>query len=101
MDTALRRAIINTGGKDLGKDFENIVYLELKRKYGDVFYWSGSGEVDFVVHTKAGVLPIQVSFDQPKPRHEEALTEFYQKHPQALESRTITTANFSQVIKSI
>lgn len=101
VDPALRHAIINTGGKDLGKDFENIVYLELKRKYGDVFYWSGSGKVDFVVHTPAGILPIQVSVDQPKPRHEDALTEFYQKHPLALESRTITTANFSQVIKSI
>lgn len=35
---------------DIGRKFENLVYLELRRKYDQVFYFSEKKECDFVVY---------------------------------------------------
>jgi hypothetical protein len=35
---------------DLGRKFENLVYLELRRKYDQIFYFSEKKECDFVVY---------------------------------------------------
>ena len=64
IDTGLRRAIRAKGGEDLGKDFENMVFLALRRKTNEVCYWKG--EVDFVITTRSGTpTPIQVTYDKP------------------------------------
>jgi len=47
----------------------------------DICYWKGKGEVDFVVSTDQGITPIQVTWDQPKARHEDALEAFYRQFP--------------------
>lgn len=51
VDTALSRAISFKFSQNLGRLYENIVFLELKRKNEDIFYWkSRKGyEVDFVI----------------------------------------------------
>jgi uncharacterized protein len=79
IDPAMRHAVITKTGNDLGKDLENLVYLELRRCFKQVYYWKKTSEVDFVVESKHGLVPIQVSLDQPKQRHEVALEEFYQE----------------------
>ena len=81
VDTGLRRAVSARSGRDMGKDFENLVYLVLRRTTADISYWKGKGEVDFVVNTQRGVTPIQVTYGEPQPRHEEALDEFFQQFP--------------------
>jgi len=94
VDTGLRRAVSARSGQDLGKDFENLVYLVLRRTTADISYWKGKGEVDFVVNTARGVTPVQVTFGDPQPRHEEALEEFFQQFPHANEAVYVTPKSF-------
>lgn len=97
IDTALRRAVTTMAGEDTGKDFENLVYLSLRRKTPDICYWKGTGEVDFVVSTGNGVTPIQVTFDQPRKRHEDALQEFFSYFPHANEAVYVTPDSFIEL----
>ena len=34
---------------DIGRIVENIVFLELKRRGMEIYYWKGKGEVDFLI----------------------------------------------------
>ena len=94
IDTALRRAVTTKIGEDLGKDFENLVYLTLRKKTREVFYWRGKSEVDFVVNTARGVTPLQVTSGTLRERHEEGLREFYQTFPHAAEAIHVTPNTF-------
>ena len=50
--------------KDNGKMLENVIFLELRRKFKDIFYFQEKGECDFVVKQKDKmVLAIQSCFD--------------------------------------
>lgn len=51
VDTGLRNAVAYRISDDWGKLAENVVFVELKRRGGEVYYWKGpsGGEVDFVV----------------------------------------------------
>ena len=35
--------------ENIGRIFENVIYLELRRKGEEIFYWKGKGEVDFLI----------------------------------------------------
>lgn len=50
-DVAMRSLLVRTQATDIGHILENIVYLELKRRYNEVYVGqiSADGEVDFVV----------------------------------------------------
>lgn len=100
IDAGLRRAISSRSGQDLGKDFENLVYLLLRRKTREVYYWKGKGEVDFVISTPAGITPIQVTWGEPLNRHEDALEEFYQHFPHANEALFVTPDSFLALAES-
>jgi len=53
-DTGLRRILIGDKGGDQGRVLENIIYLELKRRYRDVYVGTlGANEVDFVAMRNA------------------------------------------------
>jgi predicted AAA+ superfamily ATPase len=95
IDTGLRRSVITQTGQDLGKDFENMVFLALRRRYPEVCYWKGTQEVDFVVESDRGLVPIQVSWDGPKMRHDKALDEFYQEFRHALDPVYVSADNFA------
>ena len=97
VDTGLRRVISTTGGQDLGKDFENLVYLLLRRRTADISYWKGKGEVDFVVNGEHGVMPIQVTYGEPQARHYDALEEFYQHFPHASEAVFVTPDSLDEL----
>lgn len=96
VDTGLRRAVVTPGPPDLGKALECAVFLSLRRRYRDVFYWRGAGEVDFVVQEGRRVVPIQVTLEEPQPRHARALEAFYEAHPHADEARTVTLDTFAE-----
>ncbi len=81
IDTGLRNAVGFVFSEDSGRLMENVVFLELKRRgSGEIFYWKGKGEVDFVVKegTKVGQL-IQACYDiddeNTKKREVSALLE--------------------------
>lgn len=71
-------AIINKIGfnatDNLGSTLENAVYIELQRRGGDVFYYAGDGECDFVVRKGVrvvGAIQVTVSIDDMKTRKRE------------------------------
>lgn len=49
IDTGLRNANSSSATDDLGKLFENAVFIELKRRNHDVYYYKEEQEVDFVI----------------------------------------------------
>lgn len=61
VDTGLRRVSVTATGQDRGKQLECATFLLLRRRFGQVFYWRGAGEVDFVVAGDRGPVPVQVS----------------------------------------
>ncbi len=50
--------------KDKGKMLENSVFLALRRKFNDIFYFQENGECDFIIKQKEKIIKaIQVCFD--------------------------------------
>jgi predicted AAA+ superfamily ATPase len=49
IDTGLRNIVSFRFSEDTGRLVENMVFLELKRRGKEIYYWSGKGEVDFVI----------------------------------------------------
>lgn len=59
-DPGLARKVTS---EDRGKILENIVFLELRKKTKDIFYFTGKGECDFVTKMKNDLFPYQVCFE--------------------------------------
>lgn len=49
IDTGLRNSISFRFSEDIGKLYENAVFIEMKRRNMNIYYWKGKGEVDFLV----------------------------------------------------
>jgi len=49
IDPGLYNAVSFRFSENIGRIFENVVYLGLRRKGEDIFYWKGKGEVDFLI----------------------------------------------------
>lgn len=49
IDSGLYNAIAFKFSENLGKIFENLVYLEYRRRKEDIFYWKNKNEVDFLI----------------------------------------------------
>jgi predicted AAA+ superfamily ATPase len=96
IDTGLRRVSVTPTGADRGKALECATFLELRRRYGEVFYWRDRGEVDFVVVHEGEPLPVQVSWDGPVERHHKALDSFYEVHPRAREAVFVTARSWEE-----
>jgi predicted AAA+ superfamily ATPase len=90
VDTGLRKAIVAGAAPDLGKALECAAFLALRKRFGPVFYWRHTREVDFVVVHEGLPLPVQVSWTSPQERHQLALDEFYQAFPRSHEGRFLT-----------
>lgn len=101
VDTGLRRVVSTRAGADLGKALECATFVALKRRYREVSYWRGRGEVDFVVEDAGRIVPIQVSLEGLKPRHEVALSSFYETFPQATEARLVTLESFPELVEEL
>lgn len=87
----MHRVVVTRTGEDRGKSLECATYLELRRRYREVYYWRGRGEVDFVVADDGEPLPVQVSWNGPEERHRKALDSFYEAFPKARESVFVTS----------
>lgn len=90
IDLGLRGAVATKTGLDLGKKLEAAIFLALRRKYREVYYWRETKEVDFVVHSAEGVTPYQVTWDSLKDRHVNGFTEFKKAFPDSLPGVVIT-----------
>ena len=63
IDTGLSNCLLKRPGTNDGWNFENLVFIELKRQNKDVYYFKGSGECDFIAINNNQVEAIQVCFD--------------------------------------
>ncbi|MDD4249774.1 MAG: DUF4143 domain-containing protein, partial [Methanosarcina sp.] len=54
IDTGLRNTVSFTFSEDYGRLVENVVFMQLRRKYRDIYYWKNEKqkEVDFLVNEK-------------------------------------------------
>ena len=62
-DVAMRNMLVRSKDTDIGHILENIVYLELKRRYREVYVgqWGSGGEVDFVAMENGNPTYFQVA----------------------------------------
>ncbi len=94
IDNGLRNAVSFKFSKDEGKLAENLVFLELRRKEKEIYYWKNEKheEVDFIVKNKNGGLnAINVSYsDEIDKREIKALLEFKKKFKKTKEMLVIT-----------
>jgi predicted AAA+ superfamily ATPase len=95
IDTGLRRVAVTTTGQDRGKQLECAAFLLLRRRFRDVHYWRGTGEVDFVIDAGRGPVPVQVSWDEASERARRGVDEFHAAHPTAGEPVFVTAASFA------
>ncbi len=49
IDPGLYNAVSFKFSENLGRIFENLVYLEYRRRQKDIFYWKNKNEVDFLI----------------------------------------------------
>lgn len=54
IDPGLRNITGFRIGEDAGKLYENLVFLELERRGGGIYYWKNKGECDFLVKKGRG-----------------------------------------------
>jgi uncharacterized protein len=52
IDNGLRNAVSFKFSEDEGRLSENLVFIELKRKQKEMYYWKSKGEIDFVIKNK-------------------------------------------------
>jgi len=81
IDNGLRNAVSFKFSRDIGKLIENLVFIELKRKNKEIYYWKNQGEVDFVIKNLDNTLEgINVSYtDEINQREIKGLLEFKNK----------------------
>jgi len=105
IDNGLRNAVSFKFSKDEGKLAENLVFIELKRREKDLYYWKKIHEVDFVVKNKDNSLTaINVSYtDEIEEREIKSLLEFKKEFKKAKELILLTkdTEKKEQGIKFI
>jgi len=76
IDNGLRNAVSFKFSKDIGKLAENAVFIELKRRGKEIYYWKNKGEVDFVVKGRE-LTAINVTYTDDIPEREiNSLEEF-------------------------
>jgi len=81
IDNGLRNAVSFKFSKDIGKLAENAVFIELKRRDKDIYYWANKGEVDFIVKNRDNSLTaLNVSYtNKIEEREVDALLDFKKK----------------------
>jgi uncharacterized protein len=64
IDPGMAEVISNTMTEDAGRKLENLVFLHLRRKYKELYYYDDKGECDFVVMSRGKVAElIQVCYE--------------------------------------
>jgi len=68
-----------------GHSVENAVFSSLSTRSKGIWYWrtSGGAEVDFIVDTDSGPLPVEVKFTASKPSEPVAMRNFRAAYPEA------------------
>ncbi len=94
IDNGLRNAVSFKFSKDEGKLAENLVFIELKRREKEIFYWENKGEVDFIVKENDNLTAINVCYsDEIDSREINSLEEFGEEFKTKTKKMIILTKN--------
>ncbi len=63
VDTGIRNIVGFKFSEDIGKLYENIVFILLKRTTKEIYYWKNKYECDFIVKNGKNLSAIQVCYD--------------------------------------
>src|SRR5674476_1419848 len=64
IDLGLVNAISNTMTEDVGRKLENLIFLHLRQKYTELYYFDDKGECDFVAMKHGSVIElVQVCYE--------------------------------------
>lgn len=64
IDVGMSRANSSSFSKDSGRVLENLVFLHLRRRYKDIYYFKEKGECDFIIKENENITQaIQVCYD--------------------------------------
>ncbi|MCC4771373.1 AAA family ATPase [Methanosarcina sp. DH2] len=98
IDNGLRNAAAFTFSADEGRLAENLVFLELKRRKVEFFYWKGKREVDFVVKNRDGTLNgINCTYtDRVRTGETSALLEFKEQFGEKVSELILLTKNLEK-----
>jgi len=101
IDNGLSYANSSSFSKDSGKMLENAVFLGLRRKFKDIFYFREKGECDFVVRERSKIIiAIQACFElneENKDREISGILESMEEF--SLKKGTIVTYNQEDLIR--
>lgn len=81
IDNGLRNAVSFKFSKDEGRLAENLVFIELRRRGKEIYFWKNKGEVDFIVKNRdQSLVAINVSYsDDINKREIIPMLEFKKK----------------------
>jgi predicted AAA+ superfamily ATPase len=64
LDNGIAQAVSHSFSEDYGRNLENLVYLHLRRRGGELYYFKGKKECDFVVRDRNQITHlIQVCYE--------------------------------------
>ncbi len=63
VDTGIRNIVGFRFSDDMGRYYENIVFMALWRKYKEIYYWKNNNECDFIVKKGRSLQAIQVCYN--------------------------------------
>jgi len=63
IDTGIRNVVSFRFSEDIGRLYENMVFLHLKQTKREIFYWKNKAECDFMVKDGNNLQAIQVTYD--------------------------------------
>ena len=102
IDNGLRNAAAFTFSEDTGKLAENTVFLELKKRGAETYYWKNKHEVDFVVKNPDNSLDaINVSYTDEIGEREKAGLQEFRKQNKKTRKLTIITKNTEKTQEEI
>jgi predicted AAA+ superfamily ATPase len=98
-DNGLRNAVSFRFSKDEGRLAENLVFLELKRRGEELYYWKSRGEVDFVFSDDENLITaLNVSYtDMLAERETNSLLEFKEEFGTKVKELILLTEDTDKV----
>ena len=103
IDNGLVNAVSFKFTKNEGKLAENTVFIELKRREKELYYWKGKNEVHFVIKNKDHTLTaINITYsDEIDKRETKGLLEFKNKFKSKVKELIIITKNLEKKTEGI
>lgn len=96
VDTGIRNITGFTFSEDAGRIYENIVYITLRRKEKEIFYWIGKKECDFIIKRGNAYEAIQVCYDLKNTEEKEVRGLLDALHHFKLSKGAIITENIEK-----